>query len=186
MIPIDDDTYYCLILDHHRFQQDPLTKVFQNEERPELVRLFNDTLLEDVAEEGPWCLLLSPESAFIAGQLLTELWQHNPHWQGGATLVVGLPEQPKQALLQWIRSRALALSAEGNLSIFRFYSPALLHKLADNTSQQEQEQLLAGIKSLIWSTGQLQTDRLSTHLSTEERSIDTYRLPETLQKGLMA
>ena len=49
MIPERDDTWYCLILDHNRFHEDPLAIVFQNEEEPELERLFQNTILDSTA-----------------------------------------------------------------------------------------------------------------------------------------
>ncbi|WP_261845047.1 DUF4123 domain-containing protein [Aliamphritea ceti] len=181
MIPEHQDTLYCLILDHNRFQEDPLSVVFQNEELPELIRLFDNTILQDVAEEGPWCLFLTAESLFIADQLLTELWRDDKYWQGGATLVVGLAEQSKQSLLEWIRSRALALSSDGNISVFRFYSPALLGQIAEYENKQDQDHLLTGVRGVIWSAGQLSADVFPS----ERESFRTYQLPEVLQKGLM-
>lgn len=181
MIPEYNDTLYCLILDHHRFQDNPLSLVFQNEALPELVRLFDDTILQDVAEEGPWCLFLTPESLFITEQLLVELWGNDKYWQGGAALVVGLPEQNESSLLEWIRSRALALSSDGNISVFRFYSPTLLSRISENANQEDLDHLLRGVRSVIWSAGQLSVDVFSS----ERSAVGTYQLPEALQKGLM-
>jgi len=181
MIPEYDDVCYCLILDHNRFQDNPLSVVFQNEESPELVRLFDGTILESVAEEGPWCVFFQGDSPLLYNQIFVELWQSDPYWKAGSSLVIGYQNQTKEEILDWAQSRAVAQSPLGNAMVFRFYSPALLDSIEQHLSRSEVTSLLSGISEIVWANGSFkqQVDIAPNALGK------AYQLPEQFYKGLM-
>ncbi|WP_292949823.1 MULTISPECIES: DUF4123 domain-containing protein [unclassified Neptuniibacter] len=181
MIPEYSDTWYCLILDHNRFHADPLAAVFQNEECPELVRLFDGTILESVAEEGPWCVFFQSESPFLYNHITEQQWESDAYWKAGSSLVIGYPKQSKEEILGWVQSRTVAQSPLGNAMVFRFYSPALLDTLTQQFSSTEKTKLLNGISEIVWANGSLkqQVD------ITPNVFKKAYQLPEQFYKGLM-
>lgn len=181
MIPEYDDAWYCLILDHNRFRENPLALVFQNEELPEVARLFDGTILEEVAEEGPWCVFFKSESPLLYDQLIQQQWKSDVYWKAGSSIVIGYPDQPKEELLNWMQTRVLAHSPLGNAMVFRFYSPALLDSLEQEFSQNELARFMSGISDVIWAEGHFNQQ----HDITPAVIQDTYRLPELFYKGLM-
>ncbi|WP_415891647.1 DUF4123 domain-containing protein [Neptuniibacter sp. PT8_73] len=181
MIPIYDDALYCLILDHNRFHDNPLALIFQNEELPDVARLFDGTILESVAEEGPWCVFFKSDSELLYSEVIQQQWEQNVYWQAGSSLVIGLPNQPKEELLSWMQSRALAQSPLGNAMVFRFYSPALLDSLEQELTQSELTRFISGISEVIWAKGSFRN-----HGEITPEAIQTaYQLPEQFYKGLM-
>lgn len=181
MIPERDDTWYCLILDHNRFHEDPLAIVFQNEEEPELERLFQNTILENVAEEGPWCVFFQGESPLLYNHIIQQQWENDPYWKAGSSIVIGSKSQTKEALFQWVQGRTLALSPLGNAMVFRFYSPALLDTIGQKFSLDETTNLLNGISEIVWAKSTIK-QQADIELSV---SKGAYQLPEQFYKGLM-
>ena len=181
MIQLYEDSWYCLVLDHNRFQENPLAIVFQNEELPEVVRLFDGTILQSVAEEGPWCVFFKSDSELLYNEVIQQHWEQDIYWQAGSSLVIGYPNESKEAWLTWIQSRTLAKSPQGNAMVFRFYSPASLDSLKRELSNDELSGFLNGIWGITWAKGSLVQNSDITPAPIQA----SYQLPEQYYKGLM-
>jgi|GEM_PF-1686879 len=184
MIPLYDDTCYCLIIDHNRFQDNALAPVFQHLEDPDICRLFDDTILASVAQEGPWCLFFDADCPLITDGLLEEWWADDPYWAGGSALVIAEPGADQAQLLKWCRSRALALSPAGSVSVFRFYSPAILNLIESDLPEADRDDFMTGMGEIIWSAGALNYTGMKEALTAINLGSQ-YQLSESFVKGLM-
>lgn len=181
MIPEHDDAWYCLILEHNRFRENPLALIFQNEEQPEIARLFDGTILEEVAEEGPWCVFFNTESPLFYDQIIQQQWETDIYWKAGSSLAIGYPGQSQADLLQWVQSRALAQSHLGNAMLFRCYSPAVLDQIQVQLSDQEKQHFLNTVAAIVWANGSL--NQVADFIPKNTGSA--YQLSEQFYKGLM-